>query len=122
MLVRAWFIRLVLMLAILAVVAFDGMSIVVAHFQVSDAANQAAQAAATAYRQSNDTATAPSVLAAEQSLPHGDELVPGSVHFLPDGTVTLKVRQTAKSLLLHVFKQTRSWAVVTESGSADPPQ
>jgi hypothetical protein len=121
-LVRGWFVRLVVMVAILAVVAFDGLSIMVAHFQVSDAANQAAQAAAVAYRQSNDTATGPGVLAAEQSLPHGDELVPGSVQFLPDGSVTLQVRQTAKSLLLHVFKQTRSWALVTESGSANPPQ
>ena len=35
--------------------------------------------------------------------------------------VSLEVRRTARSLLLHLTKATKGWAVVTESGSAAAP-
>jgi hypothetical protein len=119
--VRWWFVRLVVVLAVLAVVAFDGISIMITHFTASDDANHVAQVAANAYHDSNDTNRNAAVLAAEQALPTGASIVPGSVSFAPDGAVNLQVRRTAKSLFLHVLEQTRSWAVVTESGSANPP-
>jgi hypothetical protein len=117
--VMGWFYRLFLIFAILAVFAFDGISIVAAHFTASDDAQTAAQAAAQAYRSSGLAGAA--ILAAEQSLPKGDTLVPGSVKIDNAGDVSLQVHRTARSVLLHLLSQTKNWSVVTESGSAASP-
>ncbi|HEX4015840.1 MAG TPA: hypothetical protein VHX15_03810 [Frankiaceae bacterium] len=117
--VTGWFARLALIFAILAVFAFDGISVLAAHFSASDDAETAAQAAATAFDHSGLIGQA--VTAAEATLPKGEKLVPGSVHVTNTGTVSLQVRRTARSLLLHLNSDTKKWAVVTESGSANPP-
>jgi hypothetical protein len=114
--VTGWFARLFLLFAILAVFAFDGISVVAAHFTASDDATTAAQAAATAYRNSGLPGAA--VDAAKNTLPKGENLVPGSVHITSTGDVSLQVRRTARSLLLRLTSATKGWAVVTESGSA----
>ncbi len=117
--VTGWFVRLTLVFAVIAVFAFDGISVVATHFSASDDAQTAAQAAATAYQHSGLVGSA--VTAAEATLPKGEKLVPGSVEVTKTGNVTLEVRRTARSLLLHLTSQTKGWAVVTESGSANPP-
>jgi hypothetical protein len=121
MTVRWWFVRLVVILAILAIAAFDGISVLTTHFSLSDDANRAALAAASAYDDSGRKDPRSALLAAEQSLPSGVTVVPGSLHLNADGSAEVEVRQTARSLFLHMIEQTRSWAVVTESGSANPP-
>jgi hypothetical protein len=117
--VTGWFVRLTLIFLIIAVFAFDGISVLAAHFSASDDAQTAAQAAVSAYH--NSGLPGPAVVAAEQSLPKGETLVPGSVRFDNSGGVTLKVRRTAHSLLLHLTSQTKGWAVVTETGSSAAP-
>jgi hypothetical protein len=117
--VTSWFARLAVIFAVIAVFAFDGISIVATHFSAADDAQTAAQAAAGAYRNTGVAGSA--VLAAEASLPKGEKLVPGSVHIDNTGEVRLEVRKTARSLLLHLTSTTKGWAVVTESGSAAPP-
>ncbi len=117
--VTSWFARLTVVLAILGVFAFDGISVVAAHFSASDDAETAAQAAAAAYQ--HNGLLGPAVVAAEQTLPKGEKLVPGSVQVTNTGTVSLEVRRTARSLLLHMTSETKKWAVVTEAGSANPP-
>jgi len=117
--VTGWLTRLVVTLAILGIIAFDAISVAGAHFQASDDADRAAQAAATAYHQTGATES-DAFLAAEKTLGTSERLVHGSFQIAADGTVTLKVRRTAKSLLLHLWSATRGWAVVTEPGSAQP--
>jgi len=117
--VTGWLARVVAVLAVLGVMGFDGISVASAHFSARDDADSAAQAAADAYHTLGTVNAA--VAAAEQQLPKGDSLVPGSFQIQATGAVSLSVRRTAKSLVLHMFSQTRSWAVVTEAGSADPP-
>jgi predicted permease len=117
--VTGWFARLFALFAVLAVIGFDGISVVAAHFTASDDATTAAQAAATAYRNSGLVGAA--VDAAKNTLPKGEKLVPGSVHITSTGDVNLQVRRTARSLLLHLSSATKGWAVVTESGSAAGP-
>ena len=117
--VTGWFARLALIFAVVSVFAFDGISLAAAHFSASDDAENAAQAAATAYEHSGLIGTA--VTAAEVSLPKGEKLVPGSVKIDKVGAVSLEVRRTARSLLLHLTSETKKWAVVTESGSANAP-
>ncbi len=117
--VTGWFARLVVALAILGVVAFDGISVFSTHFSAANDADAVAQAAADAYHQQATVNAA--VSAAEQALPKGESLVSGTLQIDPKGAVSLTVRKTAKSLVLHLFSGTRSWAVVTEAGSANPP-
>ncbi len=117
--VTSWFARLALIFAVLAVFAFDGISVVATHFSASDDAQTAAQAAATAYQ--NNRLPGPAAAAAAATLPKGETIVPGSIHFAANGNVKLEVRKTAHSLLLHLLSQTKGWAVVTESGSAASP-
>ena len=117
--VTSWFARLVVIFAVIAVFAFDGISVVAAHFSASDDAQTAAAAAAAAYQSSG--LISPAIAAAQATLPKGETIVPGSVHIDNTGTVSLKVRRTARSLLLHLTKATKGWAVVTESGSAAAP-
>lgn len=117
--VTGWFARLALLLAVLAVFAYDGISIVAAHFSASDDAQTAAQAAAQAYKSSGVIGSA--VVAAEQALPKGDTLVPGSMVIDNAGDVSLQVHRTARSLFLHLLSETKGWAVVTETGTASSP-
>jgi hypothetical protein len=117
--VTSWFARLAVIFAVIAVFAFDGISVLATHFSASDDAQTAATAAATAYRSSGLANAA--VQAAQATLPKGETLVPGSVHIDNTGAVSLRVRKTAKSLLLHLTKTTKGWAVVTEGGSAASP-
>lgn len=117
--VTSWFARLAVIFAVLAVFAFDGISVVATHFSASDDAQTAAAAAAQAYKSSGLVNTA--VLAAQATLPKGEVLVPGSVHIDNAGTVSLQVRKTARSLLIHLTKATKGWAVITEAGSAASP-
>lgn len=117
--VTSWFLRLAVIFAVIAVFAFDGISVVAAHFSASDDAQTAAAAAAQAYK--NSPLPAAAVSAAAATLPKGEALVPGSVQIDNSGGVRLEVRRTAHSLLLHLTSATKGWAVVTESGSAAAP-
>jgi hypothetical protein len=116
--ITGWFVRLTLILAIVGVVAFEGVSIVIASVGVKDDAQSAALAAASAY-QSQHTAAA-AIAAAKADLNKGETLVPGSVHAAPDGTITLQVRRVANSIFLHLWKTTAKWDVVTATVSESP--
>jgi hypothetical protein len=118
MIITGWFTRVVVALAILGVLAFDGLSVVSAHFGTSDDAQAAALAAASVSKQSGVNGAA---AAAQQSLSRGETIVPGSLQVAADGTVSLRVRRTARSLVLRLLPRTRNWAVVTEAGSGAPP-
>jgi len=64
--ILSWLTRVVLVIAVTAVVGFDGLSIAVAHVSAQDDANSAAVAAATAWV-SDKGALAPTLLAAQNS-------------------------------------------------------
>ncbi len=114
--VTGWLTRLVVIFALIGVVAFDGISVLSSRITVGDDAQTVAQAAATTFHQQGTSQAA--LLTAQQTLPHGDTIVPGSFRVAVDGTVSIQLRRTAKSLLLHDFSQTRRWAIVTGMGSA----
>jgi hypothetical protein len=116
--ILGWFTRMTVALVVLAIVAFDGISILTAKVGVGDEAQSAAEAAAAAYQ--NDH-TAQAILAAVQTeLNDDDTLVPGSIKVSADGTVTLKIRRTAKSIVLHLWSTSARWDVVTAQASAKP--
>jgi hypothetical protein len=116
--ISGWFVRLTLIFVVLAVGAFDGIAVLVASIGVKDDAQSAAQAAATAYQADHSAATA--LAAAKTELNDGETIVPGSVHAAADGTVTLQIRRTAKSIVLHLWSTSAKWDVVTGTASASP--
>jgi hypothetical protein len=116
--ITGWFVRLALILAVLAVGAFDGISVLVASIGVSNDAETAALAAAVAY-QGNHTADA-AIAAAEGALNKSETLVPGSFRAAPDGTVSLQVRRKAGSIVLHLWSTSAKWDLVTGTASAAP--
>jgi hypothetical protein len=117
--VFGWLTRLTVALVVFAIFAFDGISIITAKVGAGDDAQSVALAAATAY-QSNPSGEAV-LTAAKAALSDGETLVPKSIKVATDGTVTLKIRRTAKSIVLHLWSTTAKWDVVTATGSARPP-
>jgi hypothetical protein len=118
--ISGWFVRLTLVLVIVALGAFEGISVLVASVGAKDDAQDAALAAANSY-QSNHSAVG-AIAAANGVLHDGDTLVPGSVRAAADGTVSLQVRRTASSILLHRWSTSAKWDVVTGSASSKPAQ
>ena len=119
--ILSWLTRVVLVIAAIAVVGFDGLSIAVAHVSAQDDANSAAAAAATAWV-SDKGALAPTMLAAQNSAAqHAETVIPRSLTVDPDGTVHLKLERDATTLVIRHIGPLRSWAtvIVTGSGKAD---
>lgn len=112
-----WFTRVLVVLAVLAVVGFDGVSILSAHLSAQDDANNAASDAASTWSDSHDPGKA--LVAAEGALSHGESIVPGSLQISPNGATTLKVTREAKTLVAHDigFLKGETSFVVTGSGS-----
>jgi hypothetical protein len=120
--ILSWLTRVVLVIAVTAVVGFDGLSIAVAHVSAKDDANSAAVAAATAWL-SDKGALAPTMLAAQHSAAQHDETVlPASLTVGADGTIHLELERHATTLLIRHIGPLRSWAIVIVKGSgkADP--
>ncbi|HEY5456709.1 MAG TPA: hypothetical protein VIJ96_14690 [Acidothermaceae bacterium] len=115
--ILSWLTRVVLVIAVIAVVGFDGLSIAVAHVSAQDDANSAAAAAATAWV-SDKGALAPTLLAAQNSASQHDETVlPNSLSVGTDGTVHLKLVRDASTLVIRHIGPLRSWATVIVKGS-----
>jgi hypothetical protein len=115
--ILSWLTRVVLVIAVTAVIGFDGLSIAVAHVSAKDDANSAAVAAATAWV-SDKGALAPTLLAAQNSAAQHDETVlPNSLTVGADGTVHLQLERDATTLLIRHIGPLRSWAIVIVKGS-----
>lgn len=120
--ILSWLSRIVLVLAITAVIGFDGLSIAVAHLSATDDANTAATAASAAWR-TDKGALAPTLLAAQTSAAQHDETVlPASLSVASDGTVRLRLQRHATTLVVHHVGPISSWAdvIVKGSGKSDP--
>ena len=113
--VIGWITKLVAVAAVVGVVGFDGISVGVAHLTTTDAAANAVQAASQAYEGRHDINAA--FTAASQTLNSHQELLVKGFSIQPDGTTTLTVVNTVKTLLLERTSQTKGWAVVTASAS-----
>jgi hypothetical protein len=103
-------------ISLTGVIAFDGVSIGVAHVSAVDDANAAALSASRAWQTSHDMAHA--VEAAQQTAEeHGETIVDNSLHFDPDGTAHIDVRRDATTLIVRHIHALRSWIEITASGS-----
>jgi hypothetical protein len=114
--ILGWLTRIVVSMAVVGVVGFDGLSIGVAHVSAADDANSAARSASEAWL---DTHTAQAALAAAQSTAaeHQETVLPASMRIAADGTVQLEIERSATTLIVRHVHALRSWTTVTARGS-----
>ncbi|HEX7355692.1 MAG TPA: hypothetical protein VF288_12780 [Mycobacteriales bacterium] len=112
-----WFTRVLVVIAVFAVVGFDTISIASAHLGAQDDANNAASDAASAWGQNHDLAAA--LAAAQGALNHGETIVPGSLTISASGATTIKIRRGTRTLIAHDigFLKGETTFVVTGNGS-----
>lgn len=114
--ILGWLTRVVVSIAVVGVIAFDGLSIGVAHVSAADDANTAARSASQTWLNQHSLDAA--VQAAQATTAQHDEtLVPNSVHIANDGTVSLKVERDATTLVVRHVHALHSWLTIVASGS-----
>ena len=116
--VISWLTKLVVVTALIGIVGFDGISIGVAKFNVSDDASSAVNAASSSWQSSQHNIQFAYESAQEAlSNPTTEEIPVNSFSIDPDGTVHLTVVKTARTLLLFRIHKLAHYAVVTSSAS-----
>ncbi|HEU0131310.1 MAG TPA: hypothetical protein VFQ85_10020 [Mycobacteriales bacterium] len=111
-----WLTKVAVVLTLFGVVAFDGVSVMVANVSAQDTATAAAMAGADMWRPTQDVQKAyhAAVSYAEE---HGATIAPEDFSIDPDGTVRVKVQKDATTLVLYRTKSTRKWAHIVATGS-----
>ncbi len=105
--VIGWLLKLVISLAIVGVVAFEGGALVVAHVQADGTANDVVNEAAFVYARGSD-AEAAEKAAADEASRAGARLVSFTVS--DDGrAVSVTVLKQAMTIFLHRIDATKSW-------------
>ncbi len=117
--ILGWLTKLTLVLAVLGVLGYDGVSLGVAQFAVADDASTAARAAANAYRGAPDAQAAYDAAYAEVAE-SGETIDAATFRVAADGNVTLTVHRPVATLLVHRVPPLRSWTTASSTASAVP--
>lgn len=118
--VLGWLTKIVLLLGVLGMLAFDGISLVRNEFIVSDHANTAASAAADTYahthdvQQAYDAALALAITQSETIDPHSFTVRP------TDGHVLLTLRREAQTLWLYRVGPLKKYLTQSALGEGGP--
>lgn len=116
--VLGWLTKLVVVLGLLGLIAFDAIAVVQSRFQASDRAATAASAAADEYRNSRDVQKAYNAAFATVS---GDDTIETSTFRVADnGTVTLRLHHIATTLIISRIGPIKNWAEAVETGQGRP--
>lgn len=116
--VLGWLTRLVAVFAVLGLLAYDGVSVLVATVGAADDAGTAASAAADTYQSTHDVQKA--YQAAVQAVPSQDAIDPADFAVAPGGKVTLTVERTPTTLWLQHVGPLKKWTTVAQGGSGTP--
>jgi len=116
--VIGWLTRVIVVLAVLGVFVFDGVAVGTARFGADDAGTDAAQAAATSWKQTHNLPAATD--AAESRLGGAETLVPDSLTITPDGVAHLRVSRTVSTMVLGFIPGTKKLTHLTVSVSSGP--
>lgn len=116
--VLGWLTRLVVTLGLLGVVGFEVLSVVVAHVQIQDIGQSAAQEALTTYQGSSNPALAYQS-AEEYADSHGSKIPQKSFIITPQ-SVTFNIIKVAPTLLLYRWDKVAHYAVVETTIYAEP--
>lgn len=116
--VLGWLTKVVVVLALAGLVVFDTMAVAVAHVSAQDDANTAAMAASDvwhAQRGQHDLQAAYNA-AAGAVEGKGESVLTAGFTIDPDGTVHLRLRKQATTLMLYRLGGLKKYATVTVSG------
>jgi hypothetical protein len=118
--VIGWLVRLVVVVVLVALVAFDAISVGISRLNGTDDANTVALAAAQVWQQTHNLQSA--VDAAEEAVPDAHEtLVPHSLSIDADGTVHLQLRRQARTLVMYRIGPLRHYTFAVVKGESGPP-
>lgn len=109
--VLGWLTKIMVLLAVLGVMAFDAVSLGSSYVQTEDAGQQAARRAAERYSLDKDLQAAYDA-ALLPLLARGDTIDPDSFSVSPDGAVTLTISHQTPTLLVEKIPPLREYAVV----------
>ncbi len=111
----SWLVKVVLALSIVGILGYDGVSIVHIHVIAADAADQAAMRASEEWAVSKDVKKAyvSAEISAEEA---GGTVPPKSLVIEADGTVHLKVRETATTFVLRHIGPLKKFAIINAGG------
>jgi hypothetical protein len=116
--VLGWLTKLAVVLGLLALVGFDGISLVQGRFQAADRATTAASEAADDYKSNHDVQKAYN--AAVATLTGNDTIETKTFRIDPDGTVTLRLHHVATTLVVGRIGALKKYADAVEPGTGRP--
>jgi len=117
--VVGWLGKVVLVLGLLGLVAFDGFALVVANFNASDHASMAAREAADTFRRNRGDLQG-AYDAALAVVDEDDEIETDTFTLDERGTVQLYVKREAKTLWMHHIGPLRKFTHVRHGATGKP--
>jgi hypothetical protein len=118
--VVGWLVRIVIILAVLAVIGYDAITTIQAQITVRDQASSAAVAGYDNYAWSHNVEAAyQAALAAAHSSNTADVIVPSDFVISSDGSVTLKMSRPVHTVFAH-YLPIASAKLASASGAAHP--
>ncbi len=115
--VLGWLTRLTVVLAVVGLVAFDGISIVSSRLSLEDVGDTAARSASETWERTHDIQAA--LASAQQTATEANAdttVVPDSLSVDPDGTAHLTVRRVASTIVAHYIPPVRTWCDLRVQG------
>jgi len=117
--VLGWLTKVVASMALVGLVGFDAVSIGATQFQAEDHAQAAVRAAVESYRADKNVQTSYDA-ALGAVIADGDSIDVEGYAVGADGSVTLRLRRVAPTLLVEKVRQLRSWTDITSTVTGRP--
>ena len=118
--VLGWLTKVVITLAVLGFLAYDGISIVTANVSAADRANTLASEGADDVKNLRDVNKAYALISAEAQAT-GDTIAPQDFRVDTTGHVTLVLHRTARSLWMTHVGPLRKYLRISATGEGAPP-
>lgn len=115
-----WLTKVTVALVLVGIVGFDVVSVGAAKVSASDNATNAARLGADAYADSRGDINRAYQAALAYAEQHGGTIEPTDFVVERDGTVRVKVKKTATTLLFFRTGATKKWTAVVGEGSVKP--
>ena len=119
--VIGWLTKVVVTLAVIALIAFDLVSIASSRLGVTDDANAAAEAANAAWHESKGNVQSAYNAAAAYAEAHGESCPVDSFHISPTGAVDLRLTGHATTIAVSRVGPLKKFGVVNGHGEATTP-
>lgn len=119
--VLGWLTRVAVLLGVVGVLVFDGISLAVTRLSLQDDAEAAAIAGVHAFQETRNPERAyEAALFAVRTSHPTDTITPGSFNVRPDGTVTLTMQREADTLVAHYIPIVKEQLTMRADADAAP--